>query len=89
MLFVGYQAQGSLGRRIMEGEKVVRIHGEDVAVKAHITAIDAYSAHADQGGLMAWLRDFSQRPRQVILVHGEDESQHALAQLIEKELKSR
>lgn len=87
VLFVGYQAQGSLGRRILEGEKVVRIHGEEVAVKADIKTIGAYSAHADQGGLMEWLQDFSQKPRQVILVHGEEDCQQALASRIENELK--
>lgn len=87
VLFVGYQAEGSLGRRILEGEKVVRIHGEEVAVKADVKTIGAYSAHADQGGLMEWLGDFSQRPRQVILVHGEEDSQKALSERIENELK--
>lgn len=87
VLFVGYQAEGSLGRRIMEGEKLVRIHGEEVAVKANIVSIDAYSAHADQGGLMNWLRNFHQKPRKVILIHGEENSQNTLGELIETELR--
>lgn len=86
VLFVGYQAEGSLGRRILEGEKVVRIHGEEVQVKASIRSIEAFSAHADQGTLMDWLRHFKTAPQKVVLVHGELESQQALAQRIKNEL---
>ncbi len=86
VLFVGYQADGSLGRRILEGDKVVRIHGEEIQVKAQIRSIEAFSAHADQGALLDWLRGFKLPPRKVILVHGEYESQQALAARIENEL---
>jgi len=86
VLFVGYQAEGSLGRRILEGEKRVRIHGEEVAVNADIRSIEAFSAHADQGGLLDWLKNFRSKLRQVILVHGEEPAQNALADLIRKEL---
>ncbi len=87
VLFVGYQADGSLGRRILEGDKVVRIHGEEIQVKAQIRSIEAFSAHADQGALLDWLKGFKLPPRQVILVHGEYESQQALASRIENELR--
>lgn len=87
VLFVGYQAAGTLGRNIMEGEKLVTIHGEKVNVKADIRNIEAYSAHADQAGLMGWLKKFSIPPQKVILVHGEPSSQQVLGDLIEKELK--
>lgn len=87
ILFVGYQAQGSLGRKILDGEKLVRIHGEQVAVRADIRNIDAYSAHADQGGLLSWLKKFDSKPQKIFLVHGEEKAQETLAKLIKEELK--
>ncbi|MDD3364181.1 MAG: MBL fold metallo-hydrolase [Syntrophomonas sp.] len=86
ILFVGYQAVGTLGRRILEGEKLVNIHSEKVAVKANIQNIDAYSAHADQNGLMSWLKNFNKGLKTLFLVHGEEKSQQVLADLIRKEL---
>ncbi len=86
VLFVGYQADGSLGRRILDGEKRVRIHGEEVQVRADVRSIEAFSAHADQGVLMDWLKGFKTPPQKVILVHGEFEAQQALAERIENEL---
>ncbi|NLU46587.1 MAG: MBL fold metallo-hydrolase [Syntrophomonadaceae bacterium] len=87
ILFVGYQAQGTLGRRIVEGEKLVRIHGEQVAVKADIRSIEAYSAHADQAGLLNWLKHFITAPKGIFLVHGEEQGQQVLAELIRNELR--
>ena len=86
ILFVGYQAIGTLGRRLLDGEKLVRIHGEQVAVKADIVQIDGYSAHADQAVIMAWLKRFTVRPKMIFLVHGEEQAQFTLAQLIADEL---
>lgn len=86
VLFVGYQALGTLGRRIVDGEKLVRIHGEQVAVKADIESIEAYSAHADQAGLTSWLKSFVFPPKSVFLVHGEEHSQVALAEYIRSEM---
>lgn len=86
ILFVGYQAAGTLGRRIVDGEKLVRIHGEQVAVKADIRSIEAYSAHADRAGLLSWLKRFSLPPQGVFLVHGEEEGQRSLADYIRKEM---
>jgi metallo-beta-lactamase family protein len=72
ILFVGYQADGTLGRKILSGEKKVKIHGEEVAVEAEIREIASFSAHADQKGLLDWLSGFTETlPRQVFLVHGE------------------
>jgi len=87
ILFVGYQAQGSLGRRIIEGEPIVTIHGEQVAVKAAIRSVDYYSAHADRDGLMKWLHGFVKKPRGIFLVHGEEKAQNHLAGLITEEFK--
>ncbi|SHG60876.1 metallo-beta-lactamase family protein [Thermosyntropha lipolytica DSM 11003] len=87
ILFVGYQAEGTLGRKILEGEKVVKIHGEEIAVKAEIERIEAYSAHADREGLLSWLKAFVSPPQEIFLVHGEEEAQSALAEIIQKELK--
>jgi len=87
VLFVGYQAEGTLGRRILDGEDVVRIHGEEIAVNATIERIDDFSAHADQEGLLEWLKGFEKVPAQVVLVHGEEEALDTLQRLIESELK--
>lgn len=86
VLFVGYQAEGTLGRRILEGEKKVKIHGEEVAVKADIEVIDGYSAHADQKGLMDWLKHFDVYPPKIFLVHGEEESLNTLKRVISDEM---
>jgi len=86
ILFVGYQAAGTLGRKLVDGEEVVTIHGEKVAVKADIRRIEAYSAHADREGLMKWLKGFVNKPLGVFIVHGEEESQLALAAAIKEEL---
>ncbi|TEB17976.1 Ribonuclease [Pelotomaculum sp. FP] len=85
VLFVGYQAEGTLGRQIVDGEKKVRIFGDDIAVKADIRFIDSYSAHADQAGLIAWVKKFSVPPGEVLLVHGEPESTNTLAGLLRAE----
>ncbi|MDD2234724.1 MAG: MBL fold metallo-hydrolase [Desulfitobacteriaceae bacterium] len=86
ILFVGYQAEGTLGRRILDGEKMVTIHGEQVIVKARIENIQAYSAHADQTALMDWLGNFSSKLKTVFIVHGEEKAQKVFAELIENEL---
>lgn len=85
VLFVGYQAEGTLGRRILEGEKTVKIHGEEIAVKGTIERIDDFSAHADQKGLIEWLKAFEQLPRKVILVHGEEEGLETMQRVIRRE----
>jgi metallo-beta-lactamase family protein len=87
ILFVGYQAEGTLGRRIVNGEKSVIIHGEQVVVNACIESIQAYSAHADQGALLDWLRHFVNKPKTVFIVHGEEKAQQVFAQLVQDELQ--
>lgn len=76
-----------MGRRIVDGEKLVRIHGEQVAVKADIRSIEAYSAHADQAGLINWLKHFITAPKGIFLVHGEEQGQQVLAELIRNEIR--
>ncbi|OJW61567.1 MAG: MBL fold metallo-hydrolase [Sphingomonadales bacterium 63-6] len=73
ILFVGFQAQGSLGRVILEGAKTVRISGADVRVRAQVRRIDHYSAHADQGELLAWIAARAPISGSLILDHGEPE----------------
>lgn len=85
VLFVGYQAQGTLGRRILDGEKKVTIHGEEIAVKANIEKIDGFSAHADQKGLVSWVKGFEKKPRKIFLVHGEAEALTELQRVLAEE----
>lgn len=86
VLFVGYQAQGTLGRRILEGEKTVKIHGEEIAVKADIERIEGFSAHADQRGLVEWVNNFTaNKSRKIFLVHGEKDSLQTLAKTLKEE----
>jgi metallo-beta-lactamase family protein len=79
LLFVGFQAAGTLGRRILEGAREVRIHGQPVPVRAEIQDIPALSAHADQRGLIEWVASLASPPRAVSLVHGEPAAREALA----------
>ena len=87
VLFVGYQAPGTLGRRIVDGEKVVRIFGEEIAVNARIEYIEGYSGHADQEWLMNFIYSFITKPKHVFLVHGEPNGQEILKAKIEEEAK--
>lgn len=86
ILFVGYQAKGTLGRKLLEGEKNVKIFGEDITVKADIEYIESFSGHADQNGILEWLSKFSNKPKKIFIVHGEDEAQTVLADKIINEL---
>ena len=87
ILFVGYQAPGTLGYSIVNGAKKVTIFGEEFAVKARIEYIEGYSGHADQEWLMNFVYSFISKPRHIFLVHGEEESQEVLEQKIETEAK--
>jgi metallo-beta-lactamase family protein len=83
ILFVGFQAKGTLGRRLLDGEKEVRIHGRQYFVEAKINQIFGMSGHADRTGLLQWLSHFEQPPRTVFLTHGEEHAALALKQSIE------
>jgi len=82
ILFVGYQAEGTLGRRILSGEKTVKIFGEEIGVHAQIVKLDAFSGHADQQGLLDFVEGITKKPKRIFLVHGEYEGQQVLAQVI-------
>lgn len=72
ILFVGYQAENSLGRRLQNGAKQVRLFGEDIAVRAEIASLHGTSGHADRDGLIAWLQGFREKPQTVYVNHGDD-----------------
>lgn len=85
ILFVGYQAPGTLGRSIVEGAKKVKIFGDEIAVNARIEYIEGYSGHADQEWLLNFVYSFINKPKHIFLVHGELEGQEVLKQKIEAE----
>ena len=78
ILFVGFQAPGTLGARIVDGEKKVKIFGEEVVVNARIEYIEGYSGHADQEWLLNFVYSFVHKPKHIFLVHGEPEAQDIL-----------
>ena len=82
VIFVGYQAKGTLGRKIVDGEKVVKIYGEDVVVKAKIYTIGGFSAHADRRELLSWVKDV-RKGATIFNVHGEEESLKAMKDAVE------
>ena len=83
ILFVGYQAPGTLGRKIVDGAKTVKIFGEEVAVNARVEYIEGYSGHADQEWLLNFIYSFIRKPKTIFLVHGEPEGQIVLKQKIQ------
>ncbi len=72
ILFVGYQAEGSLGRKLLNGEKSVNLFGEEITVNAEICSLHGTSGHADQAGLIAWLEGYNQKPEVVFVNHGDE-----------------
>ena len=82
ILFVGYQAPGTLGAKIVNGEKKVKIFGEEIAVNARIEYIEGYSGHADQEWLLNFIYSFFTKPKHIFLVHGEPEGQKILKEKI-------
>ena len=85
VVFVGYQAKNTLGRRIRDGEKTVKIFGEEIGVKCKIYSIEGFSGHADQKGLLEWIGAFKKKPAKVFLVHGEEEALKELSRRIEND----
>jgi metallo-beta-lactamase family protein len=86
VIFVGFQAVGTRGRRLLDGEKSVKIFGQEVEVKARIERIYGLSAHADRSELFDWLDNFEDAPKFTFIVHGEPESATAFAQAIKERL---
>ena len=87
ILFVGYQAPGTLGRSIVEGAEKVKIFGEEIAVAARVEYIEGFSGHADQTWLLNFVNSFTNPPKHIFLVHGEPEGQEELKYKIESECK--
>ncbi len=85
ILFVGYQAIGTLGRQIVDGANIVRIFGQKWPVRARVEQIHGFSAHADRNELIRWLSGIKNKPRNVFVVHGEEEAAHDFARRIEQE----
>ncbi len=83
VLFAGYQAQGTLGRALIEGVKKVKLFSEEVRVNAAIVQIDGFSGHAGQNELLQWANAISPKPRKIVLVHGETESLLTLSQTLQ------
>jgi len=84
ILFVGYQAQGTLGRVILDGARSVRLSGRDIHVRAQIRRIDSYSAHADQGELLSWIEERQPIAGNLFLTHGEEEGMEALRRELQR-----
>ncbi|HFB53489.1 MAG TPA: MBL fold metallo-hydrolase, partial [Sulfurimonas autotrophica] len=85
VIFVGFQAEGTLGREIVEGTKWINVFGEDIIVKASIHTINGFSAHADQAGILKWISKIDNL-KKVFLVHGELESQKVFKEVLKKKL---
>ncbi len=85
LIFVGYQVEGTLGRKIVDGAAKIKVYGEDVIVKAKVHTINGFSAHADQDGLIDWMKKFNKLDK-IFLVHGERDKQEIFQKEIEKRL---
>ena len=86
IIFVGYQAEGTLGRKLIEGAKEVTLFGEVIHVNAQIYNLEGFSGHADQNGLFSWLAGFIRKSKQIFLVHGEKQSKIDFGELIKEKL---
>ncbi len=85
ILFVGYQAEGTLGRAVTEGAKEVKLFGEPIEVHAHIMQLQGLSGHADKNGLIEWVSAFKKKPERVFVVHGSDESTKEFTECLKTE----
>lgn len=86
VVFVGYQAEGTLGRMLVEGAERVTLFGEDVQVNAEIHNLEGFSGHADREGLFAWLSGFQKEPKHIFLVHGEMQAKEDFAEYVKEHL---
>jgi len=85
LIFVGYQVDGTLGRKIVDGAKKIEVYGEEIIIKASVHTINGFSAHADQNGLIEWMKSF-ERLDKIFLVHGERDKQEIFQKEISKHL---
>jgi metallo-beta-lactamase family protein len=86
VVFVGYQAVGTLGRRLVDGAKKVKIFGEEITVNAQIEMIEGFSGHADKDGLLGWMNAFGRKPGKVFIIHGEEPAMTEFATAIQEEM---
>lgn len=84
IVFIGYQAEGTLGRRLLEGVKSVKIHGEEIQVEARIVSLNGFSAHADRDELLNWVKNFVKKPTSIFVTHGEEQSSLDFASSLEE-----
>jgi metallo-beta-lactamase family protein len=82
VLFVGYQAVGTLGRILVDGKKEVKLFGEDIEVRADVKVLAGMSGHADRNGLLEWIGNIGGKPEKVFVVHGDDESAKVFTELL-------
>ena len=85
LLFVGYQAEGTRGRKLLEGAKEIKVYGRWFPFKMHMEHIEGLSAHGDQNDLIDWLSEIKQQPEKVFIIHGEKEQAEALSEALEKQ----
>ena len=86
VILVGFQARGSLGRRLVDGAKSVNIFNDTINVKAKIALIEGFSGHADRAGLISWLEQMTEKPAEICLVHGEPESMRSFSRLVSEKM---
>jgi len=87
IVFIGYQAEGTVGRRIVDGAKTIRLFGEEIAVRAHVHTLGGFSAHADQNGLLEWLSHFRNPNLEIFVNHGEEKISMELSEIIHQKSK--
>ena len=86
VIFVGYQAEGTLGRRLIEGAEEITLFGEKIQVNAKIHNLEGFSGHADMNGLLTWLKGFQKKPTQILLVHGEPDVKLEFAETVKQQI---
>ena len=86
IVFVGYQAEGTLGQRIRDGAKKVKLFGEEIHVNAEVYNVEGFSGHADKNGLLNWLKGFKEKPCRLFIVHGEGQAKEDFAKEVEQQL---
>ena len=89
LLFVGYQAEGTLGRRILEGQRRVHIYGQEIDLRAEVIRMEGLSAHADRTGLEGFIRASARTLRDAFIVHGEPEQSEAFAGWVKESTQAR